>query len=128
MLVYRFDLLCAKIIKYYSLKRWFAEGGKERNRTLEGWSAAHDGMLFHYSSGMQAVLMAVGVCERVSLFGFGKGETAKHHYHTNQKAELQLHDYEAEYEFYRDLMERPHMIPFLGATQGIQFPPVQIYH
>ncbi|KAM0872848.1 hypothetical protein ACQ4PT_038446 [Festuca glaucescens] len=34
------------------------------------------------------------VCDRVSVFGFGKAADAKHHYHSNQKTELDLHDYE----------------------------------
>ncbi|MQL76088.1 hypothetical protein Taro_008481 [Colocasia esculenta] len=97
------DLLCARIVKYYSLKRFVEETGK----APEEWDKAHDPKMFHYSSGMQAVMLAVGICDRVSVFGFGKSAEAKHHYHTNQKAELSLHDYEAEYALYRDLVERP---------------------
>ncbi|GAB2285546.1 Belongs to the glycosyltransferase 29 [Dionaea muscipula] len=100
----RFDVLAARLIKYYSLKR-FAK--TTPNKTLEQWTLAHDGAFFHYSSGMQAVMLALGTCHRVSLFGFGKSPAAKHHYHTSQKAELGLHDYEAEYDFYRDLVDRP---------------------
>ncbi|KAG4979958.1 hypothetical protein AAZX31_12G084100 [Glycine max] len=105
----RFDVLCARIVKYYSLKRFVEESGKG----LEKWGEAHDGSLFHYSSGMQAVMLALGICDRVSMFGFGKSTSAKHHYHTNQKAEHQLHDYEAEYAFYRDLVDGKRPIPFL---------------
>ncbi|GMH11124.1 hypothetical protein Nepgr_012965 [Nepenthes gracilis] len=119
----RFDVLCARLVKFYSLKR-FAEESK--NKTLEQWELAHDGSMFHYSSGMQAVLLAVGICDRVSLFGFGKSTSAKHHYHTNQKAELSLHDYEAEHDFYRDLVERPELIPFISTK--FKFPPVVIHH
>ncbi|KAF8397836.1 hypothetical protein HHK36_016761 [Tetracentron sinense] len=99
----RFDVLCARIVKYYSLKQFVDVTGK----SPEKWAPAHDGSMFHYSSGMQAVMLALGICDRVSIFGFGKSTSAKHHYHTNQKAELHLHDYEAEYAFYRDLVERP---------------------
>ncbi|XP_057956510.1 beta-1,6-galactosyltransferase GALT29A isoform X2 [Malania oleifera] len=101
----RFDVLCSRIVKYYSLKRFTEEMGKP----LEEWSSAHDGTMFHYSSGMQAVMLALGICNRVSIFGFGKSASAKHHYHTHQKAELDLHDYEAEYDFYRYLAERPQL-------------------
>ncbi|KAK6936197.1 Glycosyl transferase family 29 [Dillenia turbinata] len=117
----RFDVLCARIVKYYSLKR-FAE---ETKRSLEQWSTVHDGPMFHYSSGMQAVMLAVGICDRVSIFGFGKSTSAKHHYHTNQKAELHLHDYKAEYQFYHDLVERPQVMPFL--SEKFKVPPVVIY-
>ncbi|KMT05500.1 hypothetical protein BVRB_7g176250 isoform A [Beta vulgaris subsp. vulgaris] len=117
----RFDMLCARIVKYYSLKR-FADSP---NKTLELWNSAHGGSMFHYSSGMQAVMLALGVCDRVSLFGFGKSTNAKHHYHTNQKAELSLHDYPAEYDFYRDLVERPHAVPFVPSK--FKFPPVAIH-
>ncbi|XP_008777893.1 sialyltransferase-like protein 1 isoform X1 [Phoenix dactylifera] len=99
----RFDVLCARIVKYYSLKRFVEETGK----LPEEWSKAHDEKMFHYSSGMQAIMLALGICDQVSVFGFGKSAEAKHHYHTNQKAELDLHDYEAEYAFYHDLIERP---------------------
>ncbi|XP_033513931.1 beta-1,6-galactosyltransferase GALT29A isoform X1 [Nicotiana tomentosiformis] len=99
----RFDMLCARIVKYYSLKR-FVEG---TGKPLQEWAPAHDGANFHYSSGLQAVILALGVCDKVSVFGFGKSSSAKHHYHTNQRAELKLHDYDAEYDFYRDLVERP---------------------
>ncbi|MED6123112.1 glycosyltransferase 29 [Stylosanthes scabra] len=117
----RFDVLCARIVKYYSLKRFVEETGKR----LEEWGSAHDGALFHYSSGMQAVMLALGICEKVSIFGFGKSPSAKHHYHTNQKAELHLHDYEAEYHFYRDLVDRRNNIPFL--SDKFILPPVVIY-
>lgn len=117
----RFDLLCTRIVKYYSLKR-FVEIDR---RPVEEWDGAHDGEMFHYSSGMQAVMLAVGACERVSVFGFGKLSSAKHHYHTNQKAELHLHDYEAEYDFYSDLVDRPKAVPFVPDT--FEFPPVVMY-
>ncbi|CAL5357176.1 unnamed protein product [Camellia sinensis] len=106
----RFDVLCTRIVKYYSLKR-FVEVTK---RPVEEWVSAHDGSLFHYSSGMQAIMLALGICDKVSIFGFGKSTSAKHHYHTNQKAELHLHDYEAEYDLYRDLVESPQVIPFIS--------------
>ncbi|XP_068659722.1 beta-1,6-galactosyltransferase GALT29A-like [Aristolochia californica] len=118
----RFDVLCTRIVKYYSLKRFVEETGK----TPEEWGPIHDGGMFHYSSGMQAVMLALGICDRVSLFGFGKSVLAKHHYHTNQKTELHLHDYEAEYLFYRDLAERPQVIPFLMDSR-LKVPPVAIY-
>lgn len=118
----RFDMLCSRIVKYYSLKIFAEKTGKP----LEDWGAAHGGFLFHYSSGMQAVMLALGICDKVSIFGFGKSAYAKHHYHTNQKAELHLHDYEAEYAFYHDLIERPSVIPFL--SDQFKVPPVIMYH
>ncbi|XP_061374095.1 beta-1,6-galactosyltransferase GALT29A-like [Gastrolobium bilobum] len=117
----RFDVLCARIVKYYSLKRFVEETGKG----FEQWGSAHDGALFHYSSGMQAVMLALGICDKVSIFGFGKSASAKHHYHTNQKAELHLHDYEAEYAFYRDLVDGNKPIPFL--SDKFKIPPVVMY-
>ncbi|KAI4322408.1 hypothetical protein L6164_022106 [Bauhinia variegata] len=117
----RFDVLCARIVKYYSLKRFVEETGKP----LEQWSSAHDGSLFHYSSGMQAVMLALGICDKVSIFGFGKSASAKHHYHTNQKAELHLHDYEAEYQFYHDLVNGRRPMPFL--SEKFKLPPVVMY-
>ncbi|KAL2328474.1 hypothetical protein Fmac_021901 [Flemingia macrophylla] len=118
----RFDVLCARIVKYYSLKRFVEVSGKG----LEKWGETHDGALFHYSSGMQAVMLALGVCDRVSIYGFGKSASSKHHYHTNQKAELHLHDYEAEYAFYRDLVDGHRPIPFL--EDRFKVPPVVMYH
>lgn len=117
----RFDVLCARIVKYYSLKRFAVETGK----SLDEWSSAHDGSMFHYSSGLQAVMLAAGICDKVNIFGFGKSASAKHHYHSNQKAELKLHDYEAEYDFYHDLVNNPQVIPFISDT--FKFPPVLIY-
>ncbi|KAK7263389.1 hypothetical protein RJT34_30978 [Clitoria ternatea] len=117
----RFDMLCARIVKYYSLKRFVEETGKG----LEQWGSEHDGALFHYSSGMQAVMLALGICDKVSIFGFGKSPSAKHHYHTNQKAELHLHDYEAEYAFYRDLVNGHKPIPFV--SEKFKIPPVVMY-
>ncbi|OIW08503.1 hypothetical protein TanjilG_03179 [Lupinus angustifolius] len=117
----RFDVLCARIVKYYSLKRFVEKSGKG----LEEWGNAHDGAFFHYSSGMQAVMLALGICDKVSIFGFGKSTSARHHYHTNQKAELHLHDYEAEYAFYHDLVDGYKPIPFLLDT--FKVPPVVLY-
>ncbi|KAI3683604.1 hypothetical protein L1987_84112 [Smallanthus sonchifolius] len=117
----RFDILCARIVKYYSASRFVKQTGKP----LEEWAGSHDGSSFHYSSGMQAVMLALGICEKVSIFGFGKLDSAKHHYHTNQKGELHLHDYEAEYDLYRDLEERPEAVPFI--SDKFKFPPVVIH-
>ncbi|RVW86973.1 Beta-1,6-galactosyltransferase GALT29A [Vitis vinifera] len=113
----RFDMLCARIVKYYSLKR-FVEVLK---KPVDEWSSAHDGAMFHYSSGMQAVMLALGICDKVSIFGFGKSASAKHHYHTTQKAELPLHDYEAEYDFYRDLVERPQIERYKTVEESVSF-------
>ncbi|MED6205254.1 glycosyltransferase 29 [Stylosanthes scabra] len=118
----RFDVLCARIVKYYSLRRFVLESGKG----LEEWGPLHDEAMFHYSSGFQAVMLALGVCERVSMFGFGKSVSAKHHYHTNQKSELSLHDYEAEYEFYDDLVHGIRPLPFL--KHDTKLPPLVMYH
>jgi hypothetical protein len=118
----RLDALCARIVKYYSLRRFVRETG----RPAEEWVTRHEEGMFHYSSGMQAVVAAAGVCGRVSVFGFGKEPGARHHYHTLQRGELDLHDYEAEYEFYRDLEERPETIPFLRDS-GFRLPPVVVY-
>ncbi|XP_074294943.1 beta-1,6-galactosyltransferase GALT29A-like [Silene latifolia] len=116
-----FDVLCSRLVKYYSLKR-FAAGP---NKTFEHWNSAHDGSMFHYSSGMQAVTMALGICDQVSLFGFGKSTSTKHHYHTNQKQELSLHDYQAEYDFYDDLLKKPHAVPFF--PEKFKFPPLVMH-
>ncbi|XP_022755972.1 beta-1,6-galactosyltransferase GALT29A-like isoform X2 [Durio zibethinus] len=117
----RFDMLCGRIVKYYSVKRFVEETGKP----LDEWGSTHDGSMFHYSSGMQAVMLALGICDKVGVFGFGKSTSAKHHYHTNQKAELRLHDYEAEYAFYHDLVKNPQAIPFI--SDKFKFPAVVIY-
>ncbi|XP_078434876.1 glycosyltransferase family 29 (sialyltransferase) family protein [Wolffia australiana] len=118
----RFDLLCQRIAKYYSLKGFVEKTGK----TAEEWEKVRDAKAFHYSSGMQAVVLALGICDEVSLFGFGKSAVARHHYHTNQKAELNLHDYEAEYAFYRDLILKPQVVPFLSES-GFRIPVVVAY-
>lgn len=120
----RFDVLCARIVKYYSVKKFLEES--KRAEGFGDWSKSHEGSLFHYSSGMQAVMLAVGVCERVSVFGFGKSNSTKHHYHTNQKTELKLHDYEAEYRLYHDLENNPRAIPFL--PKAFKIPSVKVYH
>ncbi|KAG2560097.1 sialyltransferase-like protein 2 [Panicum virgatum] len=119
----RLDALTARIAKYYSLRRFVAATGEPASN----WTRRHDERYFHYSSGLQAVVMALGVCDEVSLFGFGKAAGAKHHYHTNQKKELDLHDYEAEYQFYRDLQARPETVPFLDEAPGFKVPPVKLY-
>ncbi|KAJ1274287.1 hypothetical protein BS78_05G051300 [Paspalum vaginatum] len=118
----RLDALCARLAKYYSLRRFVAAG-----QAPENWTRSHDERYFHYSSGLQAVVLALGLCDEVSLFGFGKAPGAKHHYHTNQKKELDLHDYEAEYQFYHDLQARPEAVPFLDDAAGFKVPPVKMY-
>ncbi|KAG4979957.1 hypothetical protein AAZX31_12G084000 [Glycine max] len=121
----RFDVLCSRIAKYYSMKRFVEESGGV-GEGLEKWGEAHEGGLFHYySSGMQAVMLALGICDRVSIFGFGKTDSARHHYHTSQKEELHLHDFEAEYDFYRDLVDGDKPIPFL--EESFKVPPVVFY-
>ncbi|KAE8691056.1 putative Zinc finger A20 and AN1 domain-containing stress-associated protein 3 [Hibiscus syriacus] len=53
----RFDALSARIVKYYSVKRFVEETGKP----LGEWGSTHDGSMFHYSSGMQAVTPRPGL-------------------------------------------------------------------
>jgi len=84
----RLDVLCSRIVKYYSLRRFVAETG----RAAEDWDRAHDAAMFHYSSGMQAIMIAVGVCDRESVLGFGKYSDAKQHYHSKKKAEMDIND------------------------------------
>ncbi|CAO2145616.1 unnamed protein product [Urochloa humidicola] len=122
----RLDALCARVAKYYSLRRFVAETGSPAS----GWRRDERPPHFHYSSGLQAVVVALGVCEEVSMFGFGKAAGVKHHYHTGRKKETAVHDYEAEYQFYRDLRERPEAVPFLdeaAAAAGFKLPPVRQY-
>ena len=119
----RFDILSARIVRWYSVKEFVERTGK----SISEWASAHDGDSFHYSSGMQAVMLALGLCEKVNLFGFGKSNETKHHYHTAQRRELDLHDYEAEYNFYNDLVnKRFQSIPFLPAAE-IEIPPMQVF-
>ncbi|KAH8931109.1 hypothetical protein BDL97_19G004600 [Sphagnum fallax] len=119
----QFDCLTARMVKWYSAKDFVEKTG----RPLSEWSDAHEGSTFHYSSGLQAVMLALGICDEVNLFGFGKFNGTKHHYHTSQKKELPLHDYEAEYIFYDDLVNRRlEAIPFLKEA-GIEIPTVHIF-
>ncbi|XP_071711035.1 beta-1,6-galactosyltransferase GALT29A-like [Rutidosis leptorrhynchoides] len=115
------DVLCARIVKYYSVKRFMKETGK----SLDEWASAHGGVEFHYSSGMQAIMVALGICDQVDIFGFGKSDSAKHHYHTVQRSELGLHHYEAEYDLYEDIVNWPEAVPFVSTE--FKFPPVRIY-
>ncbi|CAN6362283.1 unnamed protein product [Urochloa humidicola] len=119
----RLDAVRARVARYYSMRRFVAVTGEPASN----WTRRHDERYFHYSSGLQAVVMALGVCGEVRLFGFGKAPGAKHHYHTNQKKELNLHDYEAEYQFYRDLQERPETVPFLDELPGFKVPTVKLH-
>jgi hypothetical protein len=119
----RFDILLARLVKWYSVKEFMEKTGQ----SLDRWHAVHDGENFHYSSGMQAVMLALGICEEVDLFGFGKSDMSPHHYHTRQKQELGLHDYEAEYRIYEDLSQRcAKSMPFLNQT-GFEIPPLHIF-
>ncbi|KAL3687313.1 hypothetical protein R1sor_013622 [Riccia sorocarpa] len=118
----RLDILSNRIARWYSITNHLETTGKP----LEAWSKIHGATYFHYSSGFQAVIVALGICDRVSMFGFGKHPLSKHHYHTQQKAELALHDYQAEYVFYNDLVHG-RLIPFLSEA-GISIPPVQILY
>jgi hypothetical protein len=121
----RLDALCARIAKYYSLRRFVAATGEPASRWRGGDVRTPH---FHYSSGLEAVVMALGACEEVSMFGFGKAAGVKHHYHTERKKETEVHDYEAEYQFYRDLQTRPEAVPFLDeAPPGFKLPPVKQY-
>ncbi|KAK4753750.1 hypothetical protein SAY87_001854 [Trapa incisa] len=57
----RFDILCSRIAKYYSLKRLVATTGNP----LEDWDKIHDGPNFHYSSVMQAVMLSMAICDKL---------------------------------------------------------------
>lgn len=112
----QFDNLCNRIAKWYAVTSFL-------NHTpyalASSWTPLRNQKrVFHYSSGMQAVVLAIGICESVDLFGFGKSASSKHHYHTSQIQELHdVHDYSAEYRFYHDLQERKFTdMPFFHAA------------
>lgn len=115
------DALCAAVVKWYSVTNFVQTTG----RPVSDWDSVHNDAFFHYSSGMQAVVLALGICESVDMFGFGKSAHAKHHYHTGQTAELKLHDYAAEYLFYDDLVHN-RTVPFLSDA-GRPIPPVRVF-
>jgi hypothetical protein len=73
---------------------------------------------FHYSTGLQGVVMALGLCDEVHVYGFGKGAGLKHHYFSQQREELkEIHDYLAEYEFYHDLEQNnTALLPFFTSA------------
>ncbi|CAM6083221.1 unnamed protein product [Calypogeia fissa] len=116
------DALSAAIVKWYSVMNFMQTTGLPAQK----WDSFHHDEFFHYSSGMEAVVLALGICDSVDLFGFGKFANAKHHYHTRQKEELKLHDYAAEYLFYDDLVNN-RTVPFLSEA-GIRIPPVRIFY
>ncbi|KAI5081265.1 hypothetical protein GOP47_0004448 [Adiantum capillus-veneris] len=128
----RLDKLCGRVAKYHSLKRFVEEEGPMvLKEVAQRWSAARDGPAFHYSSGLEAVMMALGVCRRVSLFGFGKGGRQHHYHSSDQHHELDLHDYAAEYQFYRHLQllsfkRSAPLIPFLSDSLFV-FPPLLVH-
>lgn len=122
----QFDNLCNRIAKWYAITSFL-------NHTpyapASSWTPLRNHKrVFHYSSGMQAVVMALGICESVDLFGFGKSASSKHHYHTSQIEELRdVHDYTAEYQFYHDLQERKFAdMPFFLAV-GFQPAAVRVF-
>ena len=123
----RFDALTARIAKYYSVREFVAR----TNKRVSDWpwrSPDPAVETFHYSSGMQAVMMALGICEAVDLYGFGKAEGVRHHYHSPQGQELDIHDYPTEYLFYDELASPAtrDTIPFLRDA-GIPLPRVRVF-
>ena len=66
-------------------------------------------MRLYSSTGLKAVILALCLCKRASLFGFGKFDPSlgNHHYFENTtKEEFPDHDYEAEAIFYRKMQDR----------------------
>jgi len=55
----RLGALCARIAKYYSMRRFVAATGQPPSN----WTRSHHERYFHYSSGLQVVVMALGACE-----------------------------------------------------------------
>ncbi|KAG6552862.1 hypothetical protein Mapa_005517 [Marchantia paleacea] len=120
----RLDNLCSRLVKWYSVKRYVEATGN----SVKSWTKHHNLGDFHYSSGFQAIVLALGICDKVNILGFGKSPEAKHHYHTNQRGELDLHDYAAEYNFYDDLVHnRTPSIPFFNEVSDFIFPSVGIF-
>ncbi|KAG6544142.1 hypothetical protein Mapa_014454 [Marchantia paleacea] len=129
----RFDLLVTKIARWYSIRNYFQQVGGANASKWRQWELLHDWEgkhkhEHHYSSGMQAVVLALGLCEHVDLVGFGKRLQFKHHFHSGQLQEHYAHDYEAEYEFYADLENhRVDNNPFL-CEAGTYIPPLRVLH
>jgi hypothetical protein len=94
---------------------------------IRTWEDTHR-QEFHYSSGFQAVVTALALCEKVDLYGFGIHSDWKHHFHTDKEREHYAHDFEGEYLFYHDLAaKRIYDNPYL-CEAGIYIPPVQVFH
>ncbi|KAG0572948.1 hypothetical protein KC19_VG136900 [Ceratodon purpureus] len=111
----RFDNLCNRIAKWYSVKLFL----RRPNMKPGWWSILRNPKRqFHYSTGMQGVMMALGLCDNVHVYGFGKATGLKHHYFSQQSEELkEIHDYKAEYEFYHDLEHNnTQLLPFFKAA------------
>jgi hypothetical protein len=118
----RFDALCGAIAKWYSLTAFVRFTGEPVN----AWDSAHDEYEFHYSAGLQAVVLALGLCDSVDLYGFSRRtRDAGDHYYMSNTEDLLQYDYAAEYDFYEDLVQNK-TIPFLTEA-GISRPPVRIF-
>ncbi|KAG6555339.1 hypothetical protein Mapa_003382 [Marchantia paleacea] len=128
----RFDMLVEKIGRWYSIKRFIVKGIAQKLAERRHWELFKQWEIvhrkdYHYSSGLQAVVLALGLCEQVHLFGFGKSPKFQHHFHTKQRAEHYSHDYEAEYSFYYDLEKKSiDANPFLCQT-ATPIPPVHVF-
>ncbi|CAM6097926.1 unnamed protein product [Calypogeia fissa] len=118
----RFDAFVSRLATFHSLKH-FLDSGKGN---ITQWEDTHQHE-FHYSSGFQAVITALALCEKVDLYGFGKHPQAKHHFHSFQPREHYAHDFEVEYLFYKDLEAgRIYENPFL-CEAGVYIPKVTLF-
>ncbi|CAM6085977.1 unnamed protein product [Calypogeia fissa] len=113
-----FDAMCGAVIRWYSATNFLRRSAFG----LSEWNLAYDEVDFSYSSGMQAVVLALGMCERVNLFGFG-GEPVEANYALCYNGFCR--DFISEDQFYDDLVHK-RKIPFL-TDAGFASPKVHIF-
>ena len=102
-----FDRFADSVVHHYTSERikanfpaaMWAKQAEERRKVR-----------LYSSTGLKAVILALCLCKRASLFGFGKFDPSlggSHHYWESQtKEEFPDHDYEAEAIFYRRIQDR----------------------
>jgi len=96
--------LCARIVDAYAIKRKAVNQDEQSIKMSDPIKVFKPHVRPDFSTGMEAVTVALALCSKISIFGFGTVGVRQHHYFENKTLhEYGLHDYAAERMYFADL-------------------------
>uniref|UniRef100_A0A7S1SQ08 Uncharacterized protein n=1 Tax=Tetraselmis chuii TaxID=63592 RepID=A0A7S1SQ08_9CHLO len=94
------EVLANRIAREYTARRFEAlKDLEEKKRML----AERQKVKLNFSTGLLGVALSLGLCQRLSLYGFNRNASQHHFWESATRHEIPDHDYQSEADFYAEL-------------------------